>query len=137
MEQLRSVCEDILEDVEGSLGCAAIDLETGSTLAAACRSDGVLNAAGVDVISVADRRGVSTVEYALIVVAVIGIVGAVAATMSDAFDDLFSGLTSEMQTGLDEAGTGSGGGTTTGGGGTTTGGTTTTGGGTTTTGTTT
>ena len=36
---------------------------------------------------VADRRGVSTVEYALIVVAVIAIVGAVAATMSDAFTE--------------------------------------------------
>ena len=51
--ELRNVCEDILEDVEGSLGCAAIDLETGSTLAAACRSDTVLDARGVDVISVA------------------------------------------------------------------------------------
>ena len=53
MEELRSVCEDILEDVEGSLGCAAIDLETGSTLAAACRPASVLDASGVDVISVA------------------------------------------------------------------------------------
>lgn len=53
MEELRSVCEDILEDVEGSLGCAAIDLETGSTLAAVCRPASVLDAGGVDVISVA------------------------------------------------------------------------------------
>ena len=53
MVGLRSVCEDILEDVEGSLGCAAIDLETGSTLAAVCRPDAVLDARGVDVISVA------------------------------------------------------------------------------------
>ncbi|MYE83062.1 MAG: hypothetical protein F4X36_14740, partial [Gammaproteobacteria bacterium] len=53
MVELRSVCEDILDDVEGSLGCAAIDLETGSTLAAACRADAVLDARGVDVISVA------------------------------------------------------------------------------------
>ena len=51
--ELRNVCEDLLEDVEGSLGCAAIDLETGSTLAAACRADAVLDARGVDVISVA------------------------------------------------------------------------------------
>ena len=50
--ELRNVCEDILEDVEGSLGCAAIDLETGSTLAAACRSD-TLDPRGVGVISVA------------------------------------------------------------------------------------
>ncbi len=53
MEDLRSVCEDILEDVEGSLGCAAIDLETGSALAAACRPEAVLDARGVDIISVA------------------------------------------------------------------------------------
>ena len=53
MVELRRVCEDILEDVEGSLGCAAIDLETDSTLAAACRPDAVLDAGGVDVISVA------------------------------------------------------------------------------------
>ncbi|MYE81109.1 MAG: Flp family type IVb pilin [Gammaproteobacteria bacterium] len=75
----------------------------------------------------ADRRGVSTVEYALIVVAVIAIVGAVAATMGDAFDQLFTDLSTEMQDGLTEAQT-TGGGTTTGGtttGGTTTGGTTT------------
>lgn len=74
----------------------------------------------------ADRRGVSTVEYALIVVAVIAIVGAVAATMSDAFNQLFSDLGTEMQDGLTNVeGTGSGGGTTTTGGTTT--GTTTTG----------
>jgi len=80
----------------------------------------------------ADRRGVSTVEYALIVVAVIAIVGAVAATMSDAFTTLFDDLGQGMQDGLTNVeGTGSGGTTT---GGTTTGGTTT---GTTTTGTTT
>ena len=53
MEELRSVCADLLGDVEGSLGCAAIDLETGGTLAAACRAVGVLNAAGVDAVSVA------------------------------------------------------------------------------------
>ena len=53
MVELRSVCEDILEDVEGSLGCAAIDLQTGNTLAAVYRAGAVLDARGVDVISLA------------------------------------------------------------------------------------
>ena len=53
MVELRSVCEDILEDVEGSLGCAAIDLQTGNTLAAVYRAGAVLDARGVDVISIA------------------------------------------------------------------------------------
>lgn len=53
MVELRNVCEDILKDVEGSLGCAAIDLQTGSTLAAACRPEAVLDAGGMDLISVA------------------------------------------------------------------------------------
>ena len=46
-----------------------------------------------------DRRGVSTVEYALIVVAVIAIVGVVAANLSGAFTDLFDDLTAEMNAG--------------------------------------
>ncbi len=47
-----------------------------------------------------DRRGVSTVEYALIVVAVIAVVGLVAGTMADAFQNLFSDLANEMDTGI-------------------------------------
>lgn len=43
-----------------------------------------------------DRGGVSTVEYALIVVAVIGIVAAVTVTMSGAFNELFNDLATAM-----------------------------------------
>ena len=39
-----------------------------------------------------DRRGVSTVEYALIVVAIIAIVGVVAGQLSGAFGTLMTGL---------------------------------------------
>ena len=43
-----------------------------------------------------DKWGVSTVEYALIVVAVIGVVGVGAAALSGAFDTLFTNLTDEI-----------------------------------------
>lgn len=44
----------------------------------------------------ADLRGVSTVEYALIVVAIIGIVGAAAALLGGAFTDMFETLSGRM-----------------------------------------
>ena len=44
----------------------------------------------------ADLRGVSTVEYALIVVAIIGIIGAGAAVLGGAFGDLFEDLSDQM-----------------------------------------
>lgn len=44
----------------------------------------------------ADLRGVSTVEYALIVVAIIGIIGAGAAVLGGAFGDLFDDLSEQM-----------------------------------------
>ena len=44
-----------------------------------------------------DRRGVSTVEYALIVVAIIAIVGVVAAQLSDAFGELMTDLTADLE----------------------------------------
>lgn len=44
----------------------------------------------------ADLRGVSTVEYALIVVAIIGIIGAGAAVLGGAFGDLFEDLSEQM-----------------------------------------
>ena len=43
-----------------------------------------------------ESRAVSTVEYALIVVAVIAIVGGAAALLGGAFKDLFGDLTTEM-----------------------------------------
>ena len=45
---------------------------------------------------VRDRAGVSTVEYALIVVAVIAIVGAGAGMLAGAFDTLFTNLDTQM-----------------------------------------
>ena len=47
-----------------------------------------------------DERAVSTVEYALIVVAIIAILGVAAGTMGDAFTGLFDSLANEMQQGL-------------------------------------
>ena len=44
----------------------------------------------------ADLRGVSTVEYALIVVAIIGIVGAAAALLGGAFTAMFEELSGRM-----------------------------------------
>ena len=49
-----------------------------------------------------DRRGVSTVEYALIVVAIIAIVGVVAGQLSGAFGTLMEGLEAEMVGATDE-----------------------------------
>ena len=54
------------------------------------------NAAGWIRRFVAGRRGVSSVEYALIVVAVIGIVGAMGAAMSGGFNNLFQDLNQEL-----------------------------------------
>lgn len=45
-----------------------------------------------------ESRAVSTVEYALIVVAVIAIVGGAAALLGGAFKGLFENLKTEMQT---------------------------------------
>ena len=45
---------------------------------------------------VADLRAVSTVEYALMVVAVIAAVGGVAALLAGAFNDMFTDLSTEL-----------------------------------------
>ena len=47
-----------------------------------------------------DPRAVSTVEYALIVVAVVGIVGVGAATLGDTFNTMFDTLGSRIQNGM-------------------------------------
>ena len=44
-----------------------------------------------------DRRGVSTVEYALILVAVIAIVGLGAGMLETSFDDLFTKLSDQIE----------------------------------------
>ena len=48
-----------------------------------------------------DVRGVSTVEYALMVVAVIAAVGGVAALLGGAFEDMFDDLSKEIGTAVD------------------------------------
>ena len=47
-----------------------------------------------------DTHAVSTVEYALIVVAVIAIIGVAAGTLSGAFKDLFGKLETEIGVGI-------------------------------------
>ena len=49
-----------------------------------------------------DCRGVSTVEYALIVVAIIGIVGVGAGLLTDAFEGLFGDLADQMADAADD-----------------------------------
>ena len=49
-----------------------------------------------------ETRAVSTVEYALIVVAVIAIIGVAAGVMNEAFDDLFKDLKTEMSNAVSE-----------------------------------
>ena len=49
---------------------------------------------------VADLRGVSTVEYALMVVGIIAADGLAAAYLGDAFEALFKDLSKEMTTGI-------------------------------------
>ena len=49
---------------------------------------------------VADLRGVSTVEYALMVVGIVAAVALAAGLMGDAFEALFKDLSTEMTTGV-------------------------------------
>jgi Flp pilus assembly pilin Flp len=49
---------------------------------------------------VADLRGVSTVEYALMVVAIVAAVALAAGLLGDAFQDLFEDLSKEMTAGV-------------------------------------
>ena len=51
-----------------------------------------------------DNRAVSTVEYALIVVAIVAIVGAAGATLSGAFGDLFKDLGDDLSDQADTLG---------------------------------
>ena len=49
---------------------------------------------------VADLRGVSTVEYALMVVGIVAAVALAAGFLGDAFEELFKDLSTEMTTGV-------------------------------------
>ena len=53
---------------------------------------------------IADTRGVSTVEYALIIVAVVAIIGVAAATLNDTFVTLFGNLQAELEGAVEEIG---------------------------------
>ena len=57
-----------------------------------------------------DRQGVSTVEYALITVAVVAIVGVAAAALTETFTELFDDLTEEITAAQEEIGDGGDGG---------------------------
>ena len=54
------------------------------------------------------RRAVSTVEYALITIAVVSIVGGAIALLAGAFDGLFADLNAELNTARSAAGTAGG-----------------------------
>ena len=49
---------------------------------------------------IADLRGVSTVEYALMVVGIVAAVALAAGFLGDAFEELFKDLSTEMTTGV-------------------------------------
>ena len=48
---LQSVCQDVMDDVDGSLGCVLTDLETGLPLAAEYRAGTVMNANTITLVS--------------------------------------------------------------------------------------
>ncbi len=48
---LQSVCRDVMDDVDGSLGCVLTDLETGLPLAAEYRAGTVMNADTITLVS--------------------------------------------------------------------------------------
>lgn len=48
---LQSVCQDVMDDVDGSLGCVLTDLETGLPLAAECRAGTVMNGNMITLVS--------------------------------------------------------------------------------------
>ncbi|MCY3819778.1 MAG: hypothetical protein OXH52_10525 [Gammaproteobacteria bacterium] len=53
----------------------------------------------------ADLKGVSTVEYALMIVAIIGAVALAATFLGDAFEGLFKDLSEEMTKGVSKVAT--------------------------------
>lgn len=63
-------------------------------------SECLSNIAAKVIAFVVDLRGVSTVEYALMVVAIIAAVALAAGLMGDAFETLFKDLSKEMTTGV-------------------------------------
>ena len=53
LRSLQDLCEEIVTDVEGALGCAFVDLQTGLPLTLKVRTGGLFDANAMDVLSVA------------------------------------------------------------------------------------
>ena len=51
--RLQDICEDIMEDVDGALGCALVDLGTGLPLAMRVASDALLDNGAMEILSAA------------------------------------------------------------------------------------
>lgn len=52
-ERLQAVCEEIVDDVDGALGCALVDLSTGLPIAMDVQPGSLLNADAMELISAA------------------------------------------------------------------------------------
>lgn len=51
--RLQDICEEIMEDVDGALGCALVDLGTGLPLAMQVTSDALLDTGAMEILSAA------------------------------------------------------------------------------------
>ena len=51
--RLENICEEIMEDVDGALGCALVDLGTGLPLAMRVTSDALLDSGAMEILSAA------------------------------------------------------------------------------------
>ena len=51
--RLQDICEEIMEDVDGALGCALVDLGTGLPLAMKVTSDTLLDSGAMEILSAA------------------------------------------------------------------------------------
>ena len=51
--RLQDICEEIMEDVDGALGCALVDLGTGLPLAMKVTSDALLDSGAMEILSAA------------------------------------------------------------------------------------
>ncbi|MYE11170.1 MAG: hypothetical protein F4X99_05810 [Gammaproteobacteria bacterium] len=51
--RLQEICEEIMEDVDGALGCALVDLGTGLPLAMQVTSDALLDSGAMEILSAA------------------------------------------------------------------------------------
>ena len=54
--RLQDICEDIMEDVDGALGCALVDLGTGLPLAMRVASDALIDNGAMEILSAASAE---------------------------------------------------------------------------------